>query len=140
MRLYLETCKDPQSHGALFETSAKCIQSICDRKPDDQQLYFVTFPRSENLAGQRKTSILQGALPDSHASTPYFEYWIKQTNLAARCANAEFIHTSGAFWNAAVTGDQQFYFHDKDVHWNEDGHRLFAEILMRRIIQKLEDR
>jgi lysophospholipase L1-like esterase len=140
LTLYFETCKDPKRHGRLFENSEKYIRSISQRKPAHQELYFVTYPRAENLAGQRKSTILHGALPDSYASTPYFEFWIKEANMAERYANLVFIHTSSEFRSAIASRDRQLYFHIDDVHWNADGHKLFAEILVRRILSKIRER
>jgi len=134
LTLYLETCKDPASHGDLFQRSAQYIQSIAALKPPRQKLYFVTYPRAENLAGQRKTTLLYGALSDSHASTPYFEYWIRKTNLAVKYPTTPFVHTTDAFRAAIASTGRQYYFRVNDVHWNEEGQKLFAEILESAII------
>jgi lysophospholipase L1-like esterase len=134
LRLYFETCKDPESRGDLFPISEKYIRSIARRKPPRQKLYFVTYPRAENLAGQRKTTLLLGALPDRHASTPYFEHWIRRSNLAAALPDVTFVHTTEAFRRAIASTDRQYYLHVNDVHWNADGHRLFADVLEREIL------
>ena len=134
MELYLETCKDPEPFKALFENSAKYIQAIARMKPPGQKLYFVTYPRAENLGGQHKTTLLLGALPDSYSSTPFFEYWIKKENLAARYPDCGFVHTSEHFRAAIASTGRQYYFSNNDVHWNEQGHKLFAEILDQNIV------
>jgi lysophospholipase L1-like esterase len=134
MELYLETCKDPEPYKTLFENSAKYIEAIARMKPPGQKLYFVTYPRAENLAGQRKTTLLHGALPDSYSSTPFFEYWIKKENLAARHPDCGFVNTSEGFRAAIASTGLQYYFFNNDVHWNEPGHRLFAEILDQNIV------
>jgi hypothetical protein len=135
LKLYLDISKDPAGDKALFQNSEKYLREICRLKPERQKLYFVTYPRAENLAGQRKTTLLHGALPDSHASTPYFEYWIKQSDLAGRCTNGVFVHTSENFRTAIVSTGRQYYFHDNDVHWNQFGHQLFADILDQDIVR-----
>jgi len=134
LRLYFETCKDPESRGDLFPISEKYIRSIARRRPSRQKLYFVTYPRAENLAGQRKTTLLFGALPDRHASAPYFEHWIRRSNLAAVLPAVAFVHTSEAFRHAIASTGRQYFLHANDVHWNADGHRLFADILEREIL------
>jgi len=134
LRLYFETCKDPSRYGDLFTNSEKYIRSISLLKPARQKLYFVTYPRAENLTGQHKTTLLHGALPDSHASAPYFEYWIERENVAARYPTSTFIHTSGDFRAAIASTGRQYYQWIDDVHWTADGHRLFAEILDKLIV------
>jgi hypothetical protein len=137
MERYLETCKDPAPFRALFDNSEKYIRAISLMKPPRQKLYFVTYPRAENLAGQHKTSLIRGALPDSYSSDPFFEYWINQENLAGRYLNIKFIHTSGSFRAAIAATGLQYYFYNNDVHWNELGHGLFAEILDKEIVRTL---
>jgi lysophospholipase L1-like esterase len=139
LMLYLETCRAPEPRAGLFRRSAKYIESISRMKPAHQKLFFVTYPRAENLAGQRKTTLLEGALPDSHASTPYFEYWIERSNLAGLDENVKFVHTSGDFRAAIASNGRQYYFHRDHVHWNDDGHRLFAEILSKRILSEVKE-
>jgi lysophospholipase L1-like esterase len=136
-RLYLETCRDPRSHPDLFEHSRKYIESIARLKPPQQRLFFVTYPRAENLAGQHKTTLLGGELPDSQASTPYFEYWIDTAHLEAQYPNVTFVHTAADFREAIEASDEQYYSHVGDVHWNAQGHRLFADIMERRIFESL---
>jgi len=136
MEMYVEICQDPAPYKVLFENSAKYIEAICLIKPPGQKLYFVTYPHAENLAGQHKTTLIHGALPDSYSSTPFFEYWIKQENLAARYPDCVFVHTSDNFRTAIAATGLQYYFHENDVHWNESGHKLFAEILNQNIVDK----
>jgi len=136
LELYTETCKDPAPYEARFENSEKYIQAICRMKPPGQRLYFTTHPRAENLAGQHKTTLIHGALPDSHSSTPFFEYWIKRKNLAALYPDCAFLHASENFRDAIASTGLQYYFYNNDVHWNELGHRLFAEILDKEIISR----
>jgi lysophospholipase L1-like esterase len=138
LKLYLETCRAPESYGDFFESSEKYIQAISSMKPMHQKLYFVTYPRAENLAGQRKSTILRRELPDSHASTPYFEFWIEESNLAARYLDISFVHTADVFRAAIASSGRQYYFLVNDLHWNEEGHKLFAEILEHRIIANAE--
>ena len=135
--LYLETCKSPEPYQARFENSEKYIQAISRMKPPGQKLYFVTHPRAENLAGQTKTTFINGALPDSYSSTPFFEYWIKQENLAARYPDCVFVHTSENFRAAIASTGRQYYFYNNDVHWNELGHKLYAEILDQNIVSNI---
>jgi hypothetical protein len=137
LQLYLETCKDPEPYKARFENSEKYIQAIYRMKPPGQKLYFVTHPRAENLAGQHKTTLIHGALPDSYSSTPFFEYWIKQENLAARDPDCAFVHTSENFRAAIASTGLQYYFFNNDVHWNELGHKLYAEILDQNIVSNI---
>lgn len=137
MELYLETCKDPAPYQTRFENSQKYIQAISRMKPPGQKLYFVTHPRAENLAGQHKTTLINGALPDSYTSTPFFEYWIKQENVAARYPDCRFVHTSEYFRTAIAATGRQYYFFNNDVHWNELGHKLYAEILDQNIVSNL---
>ena len=132
--LYLETCRNPAPYKTLFDNSEKYIRAMSMMKPARQKLYFVTYPRAENLAGQRKTTLLRGALPDSYASLPFFEYWIKKENLVARYPNVAFVHTSERFRTAIASTGLQYYFYDNDVHRNELGHRLFAQICERKIL------
>ena len=134
LELYLETCKDPAPYEARFENSEKYIEAICRMKPPGQKLYFVTHPRAENLAGQHKTTLIRGALPDSHSSTPFFEYWIKKENLQARHPDCGFVHTSENFRAAIASTGLQYYRFNNDVHWNEAGHKLFAELLDQNIV------
>ena len=134
LRLYFETCRDPKSRGDLFPISEKYLRSIAIRKPPRQKLYFVTYPRAENLAGQPKTTLLGGALPDRHASTPFFEYWIREKQLAAALPAVTFVHTAEAFRGAVASTGRQYYLHVNDVHWTADGHRLFADLLEREIL------
>ena len=137
MELYFETCKDPAPYQALFENSEKYLQAIARMKPQGQKLYFVTYPRAENLAGQHKTTLLRSALPDSYSSTPFFEYWIKKENLAARYPDCVFVHTSENFRAAIAATGLQYYFFNNDVHWNELGHKLYAEILDQKIVSNI---
>ena len=137
MELYLETCMTPEPYQARFENSEKYIQAIYQMKPPGQKLYFATHPRAENLAGQRKTTLIHGALPDSYSSTPFFEYWIRAANLAARYPDCEFVHTSENFRAAIAATGLQYYFHNNDVHWNELGHKLYAEILDQNIVSNI---
>jgi hypothetical protein len=124
MTLYFETCKDPEPYQALFENSEKYIRAISLMKPSRQKLYFVTYPRAENLAGQHKTSLLRGALPDSYSSIPFFEYWIRKENLAAQYPNTTFVHTSENFRAAIASTGLQYYFYKNDVHWNESDQEI----------------
>ena len=94
----------------------------------------MTYPRAENLAGQHKTTLLGGGLADRHASTPFFEYWIREKHLAAALPDATFVHTAEAFRGAIASTGRQYYLHVNDVHWTADGHRLFADILEREIL------
>jgi len=135
MELYLETCKKSASYRTLFDNSEKYIRAISLMKPPRQKLYFVTYPRAENLAAQHKTSLINGALPDSYSSVPFFEYWIKEANLAARYPNTKFVHTAESFRAAIASTGLQYYFYNNDVHWNELGHKLFAEILDKEIVR-----
>jgi hypothetical protein len=137
MELYLETCKTPEPYQARFENSEKYIKAIYQMKPPGQKLFFVTHPRAENLAGQHKTTLINGALPDSYSSTPFFEYWIEQANLAARYPDCKFIHTSQDFRAVIAATGLQYYFFNNDVHWNELGHKLYAEILDQNIVSNL---
>jgi len=137
MELYLETCITPEPYQARFENSEKYIQAIYRMKPPSQKLYFTTHPRAENLAGQHKTTLIHGALPDSYSSTPFFEHWIKQANLAARYPDCKFVHTSEKFRAAIAASGRQYYFFNNDVHWNELGHKLFAEIIDQNMVSNI---
>jgi len=74
-------------------------------------------------------------LADSYSSAPFFEYWINKANLAARHPNIAFVHASENFRSAIASTGQQYKFYNNYVHWNELGHKLFAEILDTEIVR-----
>ena len=61
--------------------------------PPHQQLYFVTYPRAENLAGQQNDPAQRAASRQSCVGA-VLEHWIARERIAERYRDATFVHTS----------------------------------------------
>jgi len=130
-RVYADGCAQPSLLGDQYAVSEKYIEEIIRERPPAQQLYFITYPHAQNLAGQPKSTLLQGLLPDRHQSVPVYEYWITRNHLAQRHPEIHFIHTAQDFRDECARTPRALYFHENDIHWNAEGHRFFASLMNR---------
>jgi len=123
---------DPGSTASYFKLVAQSMLEMDEMIDDSSKLVFITFPRADHLAHQKKSSFFEGYIREDNETLPYVDYWMKETQLDKLFNRSVFISTYKAFKEHDEEGP--LFFWKDDVHWNERGHSLFADQLLKIIV------
>lgn len=127
---------DPGSTDSYFHLVAKFMLKMDKMIEDSSKLIFITFPRADHLAHQKKSSFFEGYIREDNETLPYVDYWMKETQLDKLFNRSVFISTYKAFKKYDKEGP--LFFWKDDVHWNEKGNSLFADQLLNIILDYFE--
>lgn len=133
LNLQVAFAQKPEAYGQYFELTKKLMKRIDSILPEESTVYFVTYPRSENLAGQKKSTFVNDQISEDHHSIPYVDFWVEKSGIAHELKKSKIVLTLDAFKTAK--GEEDLFFWQDDVHWTPRGHEVFAEQLLKIILQ-----